>query len=222
MLLALDTSTRTVGVALYDGEQVLSEIAWTSKDYHTAELAPVVAEVLDRPGVQFSELNALAVALGPGSFTGLRVGLSLAKGLSLANHLALIGAPTLDVLAAAQPVHDLPMAAILRIGRGRLAVGWYLAVNGTWQPSGAAEALTAAELAQGIQQPTVVCGELTVDERRLLARKRKNVLLTSPALSMRRPAYLAEIGWQRWLAGKVDDPASLAPIYLHYGDPVPG
>jgi tRNA threonylcarbamoyladenosine biosynthesis protein TsaB len=222
MLLALDTSTRTVGVALYDGEQVLSEIAWVSKDYHTAELAPVVAEVLARPGVPVSELHLLAVALGPGSFTGLRVGLSLAKGLSLANHLALVGVPTLDVLAAAQPMLDLPMAALLRIGRGRLAVGWYLAVDGTWQPSRETEPLTAAELAQAIQQPTLVCGELTADERRLLARKRKNVLLASPAQSMRRPAYLAEIGWQRWQAGKVDDPASLAPIYLHYGDPVPG
>jgi tRNA threonylcarbamoyladenosine biosynthesis protein TsaB len=84
------------------------------------------------------------------------------------------------------------------------------------------EAVTPAELAQAIQQPTVVCGELTPDERRLLARKRKNVLLASPAQSLRRPAYLAEIGWQRWHAGKADDPASLAPIYLHYGDPVPG
>jgi tRNA threonylcarbamoyladenosine biosynthesis protein TsaB len=222
MLLALDTSTRTVGVALYDGEQVLSEVAWVSKDYHTAELAPVVAEVLARPGVKPSELGALAIAAGPGSFTGLRVGMSLAKGLALANHLALVGVPTLDALAAAQPIQDLPMAAILRLGRGRLAVGWYQALEGAWQPSGELEALTPLELAQGIQQPTLVCGELTADERRLLARKRKNVLLASPAQSMRRPAFLAEIGWQRWQAGKVDDPAVLAPTYLHYGEPVPG
>jgi hypothetical protein len=78
------------------------------------------------------------------------------------------------------------------------------------------EVLTAAELSQRIHSPTLVCGELAEEERRLLARKRKNVILASPAGALRRPAFLAELGWQRWQAGAVDDPASLAPIYLHY------
>ena len=100
MLLALDTSTRTVGVALYDGVQVLSELVWNSKDYHTVELAPAVAETLSKSGVAIEDLQALVVATGPGSFTGLRIGLALAKGIALVRHLPLIGIPTLDVLAA--------------------------------------------------------------------------------------------------------------------------
>src|SRR5512134_776723 len=125
MLLALDTSTRTVGVAVYDGQQVLSEATWISGDHHTVDLAPAVLQALARAGLQVSDLQALAVATGPGSFTGLRVGLALAKGLALAHHLALVGVPTLDALALAQPVLDMPLAAVLRAGRGRLAVAWF-------------------------------------------------------------------------------------------------
>ena len=221
MLLALDTSTRAVGVALYDGTQVLSESLWVSQDHHTVDLAPAVTAALAMPGAQVADLQALAVAIGPGSFTGLRIGLALGKGLALAHHLPLIGIPTLDVLAQAQPVFDVPLAAVLRAGRNRLAVGWYQVVRDAWKSTGKTEVLTAADLAQAIQRPTWVCGELTDEERRLLARKRKNVLLSSPAQSARHPAFLAEIGWRRWQAGQVDDPATLAPIYLHTSASIP-
>jgi tRNA threonylcarbamoyladenosine biosynthesis protein TsaB len=222
MLLALDTSTRTIGIALYDGIQVLSESVWNSKDYHTVELAPAVAETLSKSGVSIEDLRTIVVALGPGSFTGLRIGLALAKGIALVRHLPLIGIPTLDVLAAAQPLDDIPLAAVLRAGRGRLAVGWYEADNNTWHPNGDIEILTPEELSQRIQSPTLVCGELEEEERRLLGRKRKNVTLASPAQSLRRPAFLAELGWRRWQQEDVDDPATLAPFYLHYNEPIPG
>lgn len=240
MLLALDTSTRAVGLALYDGAQVLSEAVWTSHDHHTVELAPAVAEMLEKCEVSVQDLGALAVALGPGSFTGLRIGLALAKGIALVRRIPIIGIPTLDVLAAAQPVRELNLAAVLRAGRGRLATGWYQAGPGSgeeqpdgkesrgakgplsWQPSGKIEVFTPEELLQRIQTPTLVCGELTEDERRLLGRKRKNVILASPAHSLRRPGFLAELGWQRWQLGQIDNPAALSPIYLHYNEPIPG
>ena len=119
MLLAVDTSTRTVGLALYDGAQVMYELAWTSNDFHTVELAPAVTSMLERCDQEVSALQAIAVAIGPGSFTGLRIGLALAKGLALVRHIPLIGIPSLDVLAAAQPTIAIPMAAVLRAGRGR-------------------------------------------------------------------------------------------------------
>ena len=80
---------------------------------------------------------------------------------------------------------------------------------------------TADELAESIHKPTIVCGELTADERQRLARKRVNVVLPSPAACVRRPAVLAELAWERWQAGVQDDAASLAPIYLHVADPIP-
>ncbi|MFQ5615877.1 MAG: tRNA (adenosine(37)-N6)-threonylcarbamoyltransferase complex dimerization subunit type 1 TsaB [Anaerolineales bacterium] len=136
MLLALDTSTRRVGVALYDGIQVIHEMVWASNFYHTVELAPAVALTLQHARVGIDAVQALAVALGPGSFTSLRTGLALAKGIALARCLPIVGVPSLDFLAASQPVNDLPMAAVLEAGRKRLAVGWYEAADGRWQPTG--------------------------------------------------------------------------------------
>jgi tRNA threonylcarbamoyladenosine biosynthesis protein TsaB len=222
MLLAIDTSTRTVGIALYDGTQVVGETVWTSHDYHTVELAPAAGEMLARARVDMAGLKAIAVATGPGSFTGLRIGLAFAKGLCLARHLPLIGIPTLDILAAAQPVQALPLIVVLRAGRGRLAIGRYHSPSGTWEADGPVEVTNILRLAHGIQQPTLVAGELTEEERRTLARKYKNVHLASPAQALRRPAFLAELAWQRWQRGQVDDAASLAPFYLHFGDPIPG
>jgi tRNA threonylcarbamoyladenosine biosynthesis protein TsaB len=223
MLLALDTSTAQVGLALYDGTQVFGELFWQSgcvlgnqsRAHHTAELAPALASLLARTGVKMDEIEALGVALGPGSFTSLRVGLALAKGLALARHLPLIGIPTLDTLAAAQPVRDLPLAAVLQAGRGRLALGWYRASENGWLAEGPAALTTAEALVQGISSPTIVCGEMSTEERQRLARKHKNVILPSPARCVRHPGFLAELAWARWQAGQADATAALAPIYLH-------
>lgn len=221
MLLAVDTSTRYVGVALYNGDLVISEEVWTSRDYHTVELAPAIDHMMARAGIGMEDLRAIAVATGPGSFTGLRIGMAFAKGICLGRHLPLIGVPTLDVMAAAQPLEDLPLVIALRAGRGRLAVGWYRAVSGNWQPGGDIELLTVQKLSAKITHPTLVCGEFTAEERQLLGRKRVNVILASPAQSLRRPAYLAELGWRRWQTGQVDDPATLSPFYLHYQESYP-
>lgn len=221
MLLAADTSTKQMGLAFYDGAQVIGELLWHSRHYHTVELAPAVADLLTRSGLKIDAIQALGVALGPGSFTSLRVGLAFVKGLALARHLPIIGIPTLDVVAAAQEVRDLPLAAVLQAGRGRLALVWYAAGENGWNSKGPPTVTTVDELAEGIHKPTIVCGELTADERQRLARKRVNVLLASPSACVRRPAVLAELAWERWQAGAQDDVASLAPIYLHVGDPIP-
>ncbi|HSB66746.1 MAG TPA: tRNA (adenosine(37)-N6)-threonylcarbamoyltransferase complex dimerization subunit type 1 TsaB [Anaerolineales bacterium] len=223
MLLAIDTSTRNVGLAIYDGIQVLSETTWASQDYHTVELAPAIAEILARAGQQIQDLTLLAVAIGPGSFTGLRIGLSVAKGIALACHLPIIGVPTLDIVAESQPISaGIPLATVLQAGRGRLAVGWYFAADGHWQLKPPIEIMDALKLTRLINEPTLVCGELNEEQQRTLARKYKNVILASPAQSVRRPSLLAELAWKRWQSGDVDDAATLSPTYLNVGQPIPG
>jgi tRNA threonylcarbamoyladenosine biosynthesis protein TsaB len=222
VLLAIDTSTRNVGIAIYDGSQVLSETIWASQDYHTIELAPAIAETLSRAGLEIQNLKLLAVATGPGSFTGLRIGLAVAKGIALACHLPIIGIPTLDIVAESQPISsEVRLAAVLQAGRGRLAVGWYTATNGHWELNPPIEIMDVLNLSRHIHEPTLVCGELTEEQQHALVRKYKNVILASPAHSIRRPSLLAELAWKRWTSGDVDDPATLSPTYLHLGEPIP-
>jgi len=222
VLLAMDTSTRTVGVALHDGFRILSESTWTSQDYHTVELAPAVAEAFMKADLKIDAVGALAVAIGPGSFTGLRVGMALAKGLALVRRIPLIGIPTMDVLATAQPPLAIPMAIVLQAGRGRLAVGWYEVIDGNWKMAKKMEVISAEELAREIQAPVLICGELSEEDRLLFGHRHDYAQLASPAHCLRRPAFLAELAWRRWQDGEIDNSISLAPIYLHYNESIPG
>jgi tRNA threonylcarbamoyladenosine biosynthesis protein TsaB len=221
MLLAIDTSTAQIGLALYDGATVPGELVWQSRTHHTEQLAPALAGLLERVGVTMDSIEALGVATGPGSFTSLRVGLAFVKGLALAKHIPLVGIPTLDIVAASVPLTDRKLAAVLQAGRGRLAVGWYARSASGWQAEGPATTITAEELEKQIHKPVIICGELSAEDRQQLARKFKNVVLASPAQCVRRPGILAEIAWNHWQAGKIDAAASLAPIYLHVAGGLP-
>ena len=219
MLLAVDTSTTQMGLALYDGAQVLGEYAWRSGQRHTVELAPAVADLFTRCAVTMNDVNALGVALGPGSFTSLRVGLALVKGLALAKHIPLVGIPTLDIHAHAQPMSKLPLAVAIQAGRGRYALGWYKVSRKQWQAQGEARVVTLEALMAEVQSPSVVCGEFTAETRQKIV-VNENIQLAVPAGSIRRPAVLAELAWKRWQSGDVDDEAALAPIYLHVAEPI--
>ena len=132
MLVAIDTSTQWVGIALYDGSQIFAEHVWRSKNYHTVELVPAIADMLAKCQVSPKALTGIGVAMGPGSFTGLRIGLSAAKGLALARNLPIAGVPSLEVLVASQPGLRRPMIALLQVGRGRYAWARFRYKNPRW------------------------------------------------------------------------------------------
>ena len=219
MLLAVDTSTAQMGLALYDGAQVVAEYAWRSGHRHTVELAPATAELLARCGLTMEYVQALGVALGPGSFTSLRVGLAFVKGLAIARHVPLIGIPTLEILANAQPTSKLPLAVALQAGRGRFALGWYKVSRKQWQSQGDARVVTLEALLAEVQSLCIVCGEFPAEVRQQIMIY-KEAQLASPVNSMRRPSVLAELAWARWQSGDVDEEASLAPIYIHVAQPI--
>jgi tRNA threonylcarbamoyladenosine biosynthesis protein TsaB len=219
MLLAIDTATRTLSLALHDGVAVVAESSWRTADHHTVELAPQTALLLRRAGLTPDQLPGVAVALGPGSYTGLRIGLGLAKGLALAHNLPLIGVPTFEILMRAQPAREESARAVLQAGRGRILVAPYR-WNGqmqTWESEGDVRVTNWARLAEEIAEPTFICGEVDATGRDLFGlRKVKSLVsLASPAQSLRRAGYLAEIGWERLRASPsaADHPDRLAPIY---------
>ncbi|MBE2234927.1 MAG: tRNA (adenosine(37)-N6)-threonylcarbamoyltransferase complex dimerization subunit type 1 TsaB [Anaerolinea sp.] len=227
MLLSLDTATRHSGIALYDGQQLVAELNWHSVDAQTTELLPRLEHLLAWVRIQPASLSALAVSLGPGSFTGVRVALSLAKGMALAHGLPLIGIPTLDATAYPHLGDTLPVGAVVQAGRGRVLWSIYQAgpadggrravTLGGWRGSSTPIALSEhAGLAAAIHRPLRLVGELTPELRALLAAQAGDLaLLAGPAAGTRRAGCLAELAWLRWQAGDVDDPASLSPIYLH-------
>jgi tRNA threonylcarbamoyladenosine biosynthesis protein TsaB len=199
----------------------MAELLWKSKNHHTVELAAAVKDVMIKCGVVPDDLSLLVCALGPGTFTGLRIGLAFIKGLALSLRIPIIGVPTFDFLAASQPLSIHPMACVLPAGRSRLAVSWYTSDGTAWRIDRGPMVLTSEALSDQIDGPTILCGEITTDDRQILSRKWKNAMVASPAASVRHPAMLAELAWQRWEAGQRDDPVALSPIYLHVAGAIP-
>lgn len=215
MLLAIDSSTQTVGIALFDGSQVVGEVTWLSRGHHTVELSPAIDELCKKCGINFAQLKGLAVASGPGSFTSLRIGFALVKGLALALHIPAVAIPTLDILVASQPLRDIPMVALLRVGRNRYAVGKYNHHVKGWIPDGEIVIKKIDEISEMGIAPTFVCGELLTDDRQFLLKNNKNFILASPVQSLRRPSYLAYLAWRKLKTGKLEDVRFLSPKYIH-------
>lgn len=214
LILAIDTATQAIGIALHDGDSLLAECTWQGGRYHTVELAPEIALILRRVKRRVSDLTAIAVASGPGSYTGLRIGMALAKGLALAHHLPLLGLSTFDILAHAQPPQSTEMLAVIQAGRSRISVCAYRQVKGAWEASAEPYNTTWQELIEQIEEPVYICGEIPPDTR---PNGSENNLITfaSPPTSLRRPGWLAELAWQQIRSGKITDPAALAPNYLN-------
>ncbi len=223
MLLAIDTSTSWISLALYDGTYVHYEETWQSQHHHTVELAPAVERIFLRTATESQNLTAVAVATGPGSFTSLRIGLAAAKGFALGLKIPIIGIPSLAVIAAAQPLDaEKPLLAVLHAGRTRLAYAKFQVEDGAWMKQSGPDLITPKELVESITEPTLISGELSPKARAVIGRRWKNALIAPPARCLRRAGFLAELGWERLMKDQTDDPVSLTPIYLSTANnPIP-
>ena len=219
MLLAIDTATNAPSIALFTAQGILGEMTWQTREHHTRSLMPEITRLLARLDTHSRQVQAIAVATGPGSFTGLRIGLSAAKGLAYSLNAALLGVPTLDVTASACALQPLPVCAIMRAGRERYAAAMYQRIAGTPARAGdylfgSAETL-APQITAAARGPFVLNGELdeaVITQLRVHAGER--MVIASRAFQLRRAGYLAELAWQRWQAGEHDTIESLAPYYI--------
>lgn len=219
MILAIDTATRWAGLALHDGTAVIAEHGWRCLNNHTVELSPAILEMFKRAKITAVDLNAIAVAIGPGSYTGLRVGLALAKGLALANQTPLIGVSTLDILAAACGSLPEPLLVVAEAGRSRIcAATYHWKERKGWQPVGEPVIESWENLLPTLPPPMTLMGEITAEAAKLIRAANKQFHIAPPGASVRRAGYLAELAWQRFRKGQTDEASSLMPIYLKNPD----
>ena len=217
MIAAFDTSTQWCSLALYDPtDGVRVEQTWQAGREQTREVLPTLQAMLRRYRLAPTDLRGIAVATGPGSFTGLRVGLATAKGLAYALDIPIWGIPTLDVLGYAQmAVTAAPVCAVLHAGRGRLVHAFYRTRGGVWQRITDYTNSTVAELIAAVDTPTIFCGEIDAAiAQELESSLGRLASVAPPAASLRRAGYLAELAWQRAQGGERDDLAQLQALYL--------
>jgi tRNA threonylcarbamoyladenosine biosynthesis protein TsaB len=215
MILAIDTATQYAGLALYNPDGLQAEESWYTGRNHTVELAPRLARMLKSARLNVSDLSALAVSIGPGSFTGLRIGLAVAKGLALPHKLPVIGIPTLEITAYPFRKQPLPIWAIAQAGRSRILAACYSPKEDDLQQLVEPFITTVEALAQRIDQPVLCAGEIDVQAAKTLRQNsHAKAHIASPADRLRRPGYLAEIAVRRLEDNAQDDPDALVPLYV--------
>lgn len=227
MLLALDTSTSYASVALTHDDAILAELTWRVENRHSAELLPRVEELLRAQRITSGQLDGVAVALGPGSFNGVRAGVATAKGLALALDVPVAGVPTLDVIAWGARLAPDEVWALLDAGRGEIYTAAYDTADATaemWGP----RALTAAEgaepsgyhiltpeaLASLVGDGATLTGEMRPATLAALAAALSGRARLVVPVEPRRGAWLATLAQARLRAERGDTPATLEPLYL--------
>lgn len=207
-VLSVETSTLAGGVALLDGERLVGEYVVDVSVTHSERLMATIDRVLQDARWRADDLQGLAVAVGPGSFTGLRIGVSTVKGLAFALDLPVAAVPTLDALASRLPFAALPVCAVLEARRDEVYACRYrwdgTAMRREWEYL----ALSPATLGARLVEPTILVGGGAP------AIASPHARLAPPPLHVPSPAAVAWLGRERLRAGDVVKPAELTPLYL--------
>lgn len=214
MELAIDTSTDYASIVLSHQGETLSELSWYTKQNHTKELVPNINHLLHQAKFEPCTIEAIFVAKGPGSFNGLRVGMSTAKGFAFSLNIPLVAVSTLEIEAYPFAFTGLPIRPMHNAGRGEIATALYQQAN-DWRCLIPEHITTADNICQATKERTVFCGEIPLVVVEELKTKLGDLALVPEiAVRMRHASHLATLGWQRLSRGEKDDPASLQPTYL--------
>jgi len=213
MQLTIDTSTDTASIALVQDGEVLAESTWRCGQNHTVELLPHLARLLNETKVDLQSIGCIMVAKGPGSFNGLRVGISTAKGLAFSMGIPIIGISSLEAEAYRHAETGLPICPIFDAGRGEIATAIYQKKDNKWCQLATEHITTVEALYSEITTKTIFCGEFVPLIANQLRKQLKQRAII-PTTELRRDSLLAELGRQRLEAGDYDNPATLQPLYL--------
>ena len=160
LILALDTATETGSLALVEGERLLVEYSLESAGTYLSRLLPRLAQLFAAAGRDPADLGALGVSVGPGNFTGLRIGLATAKTLAWSLGCPLVPVPTLEVLAAQVPFQPHPIGVVMDAKRGEVFWGLYRCPADRPQVLAEPIRLPLAELARRLTPPLLLTGFL--------------------------------------------------------------
>jgi tRNA threonylcarbamoyl adenosine modification protein YeaZ len=215
MQLAIDTSTDTASLALTNDDEVLAEVTWRCGQNHATQLLPQLSHLLKQAGLSLQSVSCIIVAIGPGSFNGLRVGISTAKGLAFSLVIPLVGISTLEVEAYQHAGTSLPVCPIFNAGRGEIATAMYQKKGNNWHQIMTEHITTVEALCSQITTRTLFCGEyIPIIAAQLRKQLKQKAVIPSAAKRLRRASFLAELGLVRIKAGDYDDPVTLQALYL--------
>ncbi|MBI2168114.1 MAG: tRNA (adenosine(37)-N6)-threonylcarbamoyltransferase complex dimerization subunit type 1 TsaB [Actinobacteria bacterium] len=221
LILGIDTASAQVGVALGGEEGVVAQVRLAQGRRHAEQLAPAVQYVLAEAAVRLSDLAALAVGIGPGLFTGLRVGITTAKVMAQALEIPVIPVASLDLVAYQVRFTDRLIATVADARRGEVYYSLYRSVPGGIQRSGEYRVGPPSDLAAELVATggdVLLVGDGALRYRQQFAEELDRVEFASPSFAHPSPAALVELACARYGREDFLRPAEVEPLYLRKSD----
>jgi tRNA threonylcarbamoyladenosine biosynthesis protein TsaB len=213
-VLALETATLAGSAALLEGDRVVGSSLLDIEVTHSERLMAMVDRLLVDCRWGVSELDGLAVSIGPGSFTGLRIGVATVKGLALALGRPVAAVPTLDALAANLPFAVVPVCPLLDARKGEVYLALYEWTGDRMERSSDYLALAPRAAVDRLTPPVIVLGDGVAACRPFLAERGPGIRIAPSPAGTPSAAVVGRLGHAMLEAGQIVDADALAPMYV--------
>ena len=219
-ILAIETSSERLGVALVDEQRVRASYEVLAGRTHAIELPKAVQRVLAAGEETLASLTGIAVSIGPGSFTGLRIGLAFVKALAFRFRMSIIGVPSLDVLASNALWSPRLVCPVVDAKQRKVYAAWYRTAEGKLEKRSDYQLVSVEALCAALpSEPVLFLGDgIGVYRQQLEAALGDRGACAPPELWWPHAATVGRLGLERLRDGLQDDPATLVPMYLYGHD----
>ena len=221
LVLAIDTTSLVSSVALVSQKSLIGEITLKTHKTHSERLMPHIVDLLEKAEISKEDLTAVAVSIGPGSFTGLRIGLATAKALAFALKIEIIGVPTLAAMAFGCPSPGILLAPIFDAKKGNVYHALYKWKKGEMLEIQAPRVISIEKVISEhsrASEPVMFMGEAAELYNDRIISGGDNLLLAPPQVIMPRAANVGLLGIKLIVGGITNDAMTLEPLYIRISE----
>lgn len=216
ILLSTDTSSSRFSIALLKGHRFIDEFESESFNRHSSDLLPGIERLLSKNSYVLKDIDAFCVGLGPGSFTGLRVGLTTMRAMALALRKPIVGIPSIDGLAWCLFGHEGKICTIIDARQNRVYARIYSCSDRGIKPKSRFLLLSIKELLNRISEPTTFLGDgIRLYKNDILQKLGQTAKFAPEPLWYPKAAIIGRLGFDRLKAGEKDNIFSLSPLYIY-------
>ena len=212
--LAIETSGRIGSIALVDGQAVVAEEQFEHGLQNAAKILPIIDRICQARQWRAKDLQQLYISIGPGSFTGLRIGVTLCKTIAFATGAKIVAVGSVRVLAENAPADAENLIIVLDAKRDQVFTALFARRNHQWEQIEAAHLDSLAEMLARAPRPVHLLGEGIPYHQKFIQASDPSIIVTSQDLWRARALVVAKLGMELQQCGEFADPFRLTPLYI--------
>ncbi len=214
-ILGIESSGATSSISLSRDGELIGEFSLVIKNIHSRLLSVIIQQIIELTSIQYRDLSAIALSAGPGSFTGLRIGYSLAKGLAHALNLPVVEVPTLDIFAYQQGQTDYPVVSLIDAHRGEVFLSTYCWENNQLNQKTDSQILPLEKISNLVKESALFVGPDVLKFKKIIEECcGTRAIFPFPFNSRPEARALQELAYRKYLSGETVSARDCEPKYM--------